>query len=84
MSAEKEKLSQSGRVKIALAGFMAEVLILIAAHYQLEVPPDVLNNVALGISGIVMSLVLGRSYRNVPASTVTAEQVYEADIQPVE
>lgn len=63
---EKEKLTESSRAKVAFAGLIAELLILTANHYGLDVPPELLNTVAVSIAGIIGSFIVGRSIRNTP------------------
>lgn len=66
----KEKITESGRVKIALTGIILELLILFAP--QLGIMPtadhELLKTVAATIAGIIISLIFGRSFRNTPVS----------------
>jgi hypothetical protein len=61
---EKEPLWQSERFRFSLAGVILELLILFAPSLGLDLDPEVLKTVAGGLAAIVISLILGRSYRN--------------------
>lgn len=81
----KEKMTESTRAKMVLAGIIAELLILAADYYGFVVSPDLLNTVSWGIVGLISSFVIGRSIRNTPTSEPKGERdVFEADIQPAD
>ena len=61
---EKEPLWQSERFRVFLTGVVLELLILFVPSSGLDVDPEVLKTIAGGLAAMVLSLILGRSYRN--------------------
>lgn len=61
----KEPLWQSERFRVFLVGVILEILILLAPYLGFDnLDPEILKTVAGSLAALVLSFILGRSYRN--------------------
>lgn len=67
----KEPLKESSRFKVFLSSIILELLILVtgwaSANFGWEIPPELLEKVALTIGGLVVTFIASRTYRNAPS-----------------
>lgn len=71
LAPEKEPLGESGRFKVFVSAIVLEFFILIAgwalANFGLEIPLELLQEVALLIGGLAVTFITARTYRNTAA-----------------
>lgn len=71
LAPEKEPLRESARFKVFVSAIVLEFFILIAgwalANFGLEIPLELLQEVALLIGGLAVTFITARTYRNTAA-----------------
>jgi hypothetical protein len=60
----KETLWQSERFKAVVAAIILELLLILLGQTNLGIDPELLKTVSQAIAGLVITFVLGRTYRN--------------------